>query len=170
MGATFVRHYNSSPLQILSSAYPDFNWQPWKFAKCPQNFWEDINNQKKFMDWASSELKIKDLSDWYAISHQVIIIRNSTNNKVFTKVGGGSLLSQYSGSLSKLLSQIYPDYNWLPWKFNKGPHNFWADIKNQRKFLEWAGKELRINDMSDWYKITNKVVKTCVFLVYFERI
>jgi hypothetical protein len=34
---------------------------------------------------------------------------------------------------------------------------FWGDLKNQRKFLEWAGKQLKINDMDDWYKITSKV-------------
>ena len=53
-----------------------------------------------------------------------------------------------------MLSQVYPDYEWLPWKFDTVPRNFWLDVNNQRKFLEWAGKELKIKDMSDWYNVT----------------
>ena len=74
-------------------------------------------------------------------------------------MGGRHLLLTYNGSLSKILSTIYPDYNWLPWQFTRSPHNFWGDVKNQRKFMDWAGKELKINEMSDWYKVSNKVIK-----------
>ena len=56
-----------------------------------------------------------------------------------------------------LLSAAFPEYEWLPWKFNKCPRNFWDDLKNQRKFMDWAGKELGIKDMSDWYKVMQKV-------------
>jgi hypothetical protein len=74
------------------------------------------------------------------------------------EIGGGGLISgKYKGSPSHLLSQVYPDYDWLPWKFGTSPHYFWDDLKNQRKFLEWAAKELNIKEMSDWYKITMKV-------------
>ena len=60
-------------------------------------------------------------------------------------------------SLYKLLSSVYPHYEWLPWKFANFPRSLWADVKNQRKFMEWAGKELKINEMSDWYKVTYSV-------------
>jgi hypothetical protein len=56
-----------------------------------------------------------------------------------------------------LLSGVYPEFDWLPWKFEKTPKNFWVDMKNQRKFLDWAGKQLGIKEMSDWYKISSKV-------------
>jgi hypothetical protein len=30
-------------------------------------------------------------------------------------------------------------------------------MKNQRKFMDWAGNQLNIKEMSDWYNITTKV-------------
>jgi hypothetical protein len=33
--------------------------------------------------------------------------------KEFVAIGGFPLLSRYDNSMSRLLSQIYPDYNWI---------------------------------------------------------
>lgn len=66
------------------------------------------------------------------------------------------MVRKYS-SLYKLLVVAYPNYDWLPWKFDKSP-TFWIDPENQRKFIEWAGKQLGVVNMSDWYNITNQVI------------
>ena len=58
-----------------------------------------------------------------------------------------------------LLSKVFPEYEWLPWKFLHSPLNFWNDVEWQKKFVNWAGKELNIKEMSDWYKINAKVGK-----------
>jgi hypothetical protein len=71
-------------------------------------------------------------------------------------IGGNKLLNSKK-SLSQLLSEVYPDYDWLPWKFGRCPQEYWDDMKNQRKFMDWAATELNIKEMSDWYKITLKV-------------
>ena len=82
-------------------------------------------------------------------------------------MGGGRLLILYS-SLFKLVSTFHPEFDWLPWKFNTCPRNFWDDLQNQRKFMEWAGKELKINEMKDWYNVSNQVKnkekKQCLYL------
>jgi hypothetical protein len=52
---------------------------------------------------------------------------------------------------------VYPEYEWLPWKFVKTPKTYWNDVNNQRKFVKWAEEALKIKEMSDWYKITKKV-------------
>jgi hypothetical protein len=57
----------------------------------------------------------------------------------------------------QLLSEIFPNYNWLPWKFQKCPKGYWDNVKNQRKFLDWASNELKVKEMSDWYKVSTKV-------------
>jgi hypothetical protein len=62
-----------------------------------------------------------------------------------------------NNSTHTLLSQVYPEYDWLPWLFVKTQPNFWKDKKNQRKFTDWAAKQLNIKDMSDWYKVSQKV-------------
>ena len=73
------------------------------------------------------------------------------------KLKAGTLLNQQASSLYKVLSVVYPEYEWLPWKFSNCPRNFWDDEKNQRKFMDWVGKELKIKDMSDWYKVSYRV-------------
>jgi hypothetical protein len=52
---------------------------------------------------------------------------------------------------------MFPDYNWLPWKFEKSPQGFWENSENRKKFMNWAAKELNIKEMKDWYKVTHKV-------------
>jgi hypothetical protein len=72
-------------------------------------------------------------------------------------IGGACLIELYNNSPSQLLSKVFPDYNWLPWRFGTCPRNFWDDAKNQRNFMDWAATQLNIKEMSDWYKITAKV-------------
>ena len=73
------------------------------------------------------------------------------------KLDGYHLLKIYSFSLSDLLSSVYPEYEWLPWKFYRLPRNYWVEVKNQHKFVEWAGKELKIEQLSDWFNVNYKV-------------
>ena len=78
------------------------------------------------------------------------------------------MLKIKSGSLYQILSDVYPEYEWLPWRFIRTPKQFWDDPKNQRTFLEWAGKQLKIKEMSDWYKVITHVTASflgfCVIL------
>jgi hypothetical protein len=78
--------------------------------------------------------------------------------KDFFSLGGSQLLnSKYNGSPYLLLSTVFPNYEWLPWKFDKCPQNYWDDFQNQLKFMNWVAKELNINENDDWYKISAKV-------------
>ena len=125
--------------------YPEYEWLPWKFSKCERHFWGDSKNQRKFMDWAGKELGIKDMSDWYKV----------TTNDIM-KIGVGNQFLNHS-PIHKLVTDAYPEYEWLPWRFNKCPFSYWNDLKNQRKFMDWAGKQLGIKDMNDWYNVNYKV-------------
>jgi hypothetical protein len=58
-----------------------------------------------------------------------------------------------------LLLSVYPEYEWLEWKFYRAPVGFWHNNKNKRKFLDWAGKQLGINEFSDWYNIPAKDIR-----------
>ena len=64
-------------------------------------------------------------------------------------------------SLPQVLSRMYPDYEWLPWKFEYCTRNFWLDVKNIRRYLDWAGKEMGVKEMSDWYNVTYDVRGFC---------
>lgn len=56
-----------------------------------------------------------------------------------------------------LLKAVYPDYEWLPWKFTKSPSKLWDDPNNQFKFIKWAENQLKVEKVSDWYNIPYKV-------------
>jgi hypothetical protein len=56
-----------------------------------------------------------------------------------------------------MLATVYPNYEWLPWKFDRVSVGFWDDIANNRMFLDWAAKQLKIKNFTDWYQITRRV-------------
>ncbi len=53
-----------------------------------------------------------------------------------------------------VLSVIFPEYNWVPWKFNRVPTGFWDDIENHKKFFNWVAKEKNIQKPADWQRVT----------------
>ena len=59
---------------MLSAIYPEFDWIPGKFAHVPRTYWKDTDNQKIVMDRIAKELNIKEMNDWYKISHKVYLI------------------------------------------------------------------------------------------------
>ena len=69
---------------------------------------------------------------------------------------GISILYHFNNSTMNLISSIFPEHNWLPWKFRLSS-DYWKDLKNQRNFLEFLSKKLNIKDQNDWYKVTAKV-------------
>jgi hypothetical protein len=78
--------------------------------------------------------------------------------KDLLRVGCGSILNKYNSSLYLLVSSIYSEYEWLPWKFTLAPINYWNSINNHKRFIDWASKQLNIKDMSDWYKVSYRVI------------
>ena len=75
-----------------------------------------------------------------------------------SELGGLVLLQQNENSLFKVLSRVFPEYNWIQWKF-ESEHEYWNKVENQREFMENAATELKIKEFNDWYKITNHVNK-----------
>ncbi len=78
--------------------------------------------------------------------------------KDILNLGGRGLLETYDNSFSRLISSIYPKYDWLPFRFPKVSQNYWDDINNQKKFLEWLKIELKIVEMEDWYNVGTEVL------------
>jgi hypothetical protein len=162
-GMTLVHvYYHKSVPLLLSTMYPEYNWLPWKFQQTPKNFWSDINNQRKFVEWVGKELKIKDMCDWYNVTLKVTIkCYRYSFLKDFEALGCYYLLqNRYNGVISAFLSAVYPEHEWLPWKFVNIPKHFWNDIKNQKSFFDWAGKQLGVKELSDWKKVSIKVLST----------
>jgi len=111
-GASLLMKYHGSPQLFLDSLNPN-TYSNTNTPQTRKNFWESIDNQRKFMDELAAEIGVKDSSDlskFYAINNKDVIAR-----------GGVTLLNRYDNSLYKLLVAIYPEFDWLPWKFTKTP-------------------------------------------------
>jgi hypothetical protein len=83
--------------------YPEVAWDPLKFVRTPRNYWQNIDNQRSFMDNLAKKLNILlepnnvftkvDMTspdDWY-----------SMNEKTLREHGGRGLLQYYRGSVLK---------------------------------------------------------------------
>lgn len=68
-------------------------------------------------------VKDNDLSPWYNMT-----------NRATRKYGLWGLLLRYNSSLYSLLSEVYPEHDWVPWKFNKRS----GRAKNDPKVIQKA--------------------------------
>ena len=56
-----------------------------------------------------------------------------------------------------MITSIFPDYKWLPWKFNQIPKGYWNDESNIKEYMNWLSEKLNIKTMEDWYKVSTEV-------------
>ena len=71
--------------------------------------------------------------------------------------GAGTLLNMYGGSPSTMLSAVFPQHEWLPWKFSKPSAGYWDNTQNKMNFLAWASNKLNIRNLGDWYNVSRFV-------------
>lgn len=69
------------------------------------------------------------------------------------KSGGSGLVSQYNNSIITALKNVYPEFEWLNWKFPHASHGFWNSLENQQLFFKSLEEQLGITTTSDWYNI-----------------
>lgn len=88
---------------------------------------QKLERQRDFFEGLAQTLKIKKLDDWYNVRTKDIY---SVANNV---------LSKYNSSLFKALSTVYPDHQWLAWKFDDAvPWGFWNEKSNQVKMFAFV--------------------------------
>src|SRR3979490_2008551 len=71
--------------------------------------------RKTFFDDLGVQLGYKSMEDWYNVKAKDI-----QNNG-----GGGLLTNYYRNSPSEALQSVYPEHNWMLWKFKTVPMGYW---------------------------------------------
>ncbi len=116
-GATgLLKKYNYSPSKLLINVYPEYllhistishsdnlvkyNWDIFNFTQLPSGYWNDISNQRSFLEGLAKKLHIDTKDDWYKITQATL-----------NQHGGSGLLKKYNFSLSKLLTRVFPEYH-----------------------------------------------------------
>jgi hypothetical protein len=141
--------------KVLEHLYPEHRWLGWKFRNQKWN----PEKEKHFMDWLGNQLGYKTLEDFHQITLE--------NIKNF---GGSGILTKYGSSIIKILKSSYPNHSWSPWKFPHTPKGYWEDHDNQRNFVEWLSKQLKIQKMEDWYRVSiQQIQKLAPNILFQER-
>lgn len=141
-GGSTILHQQGGLVQALKAIYPDYDWKPEKFEQKHSGFWHDMSHQRQFVEELGKKFGIQTLDDWYHVGVSK-----------FQKAGGAHLINMYNCSMLQLLSAIYPDHNWIPWKFGRCPSGYWDNKDNLRAFFDALGEELGIKKLEDWYQV-----------------
>jgi hypothetical protein len=143
-GHGIIHKYNDSPYLFVKTIFPEYEWKEWLFDVVSNNFWNNINNQLKYVEWLGKELGYKKHEDWYKITQKLIYDNN----------GGGLLQNKYNNSPSQFVKMIFSDYDWKEWLFGQTKNGFWNDINNHINYATWLGNRLGYKKMKDWYQIS----------------
>jgi len=73
------------------------DWDIHKFKQISRGYWDDIANQKKFMDGLAKKLTITESDGWYTVM-----------GKTIQDHGGDGLLQRHSWSPYQLLKSVLP--------------------------------------------------------------
>ena len=85
------------------------------------------------------------LEDWYSFNR----VRVSEKIKVILNLG-------YGGDLSSALTDLYPNEVQELWRMNRVPEGFWKTRENRVCYLDWLGRKLGYQHVSDWYQVSQK--------------
>ena len=120
--------YYPSLFDLLQSVYPELEWNPFCFPRqLPNGFWNELSNQRAFLDYLSKKFNIQSAHDWRFITVEEV-----------KKEGGGTFLRQYS-SFYNALESLYPELEWnVALSRKQAPRDYWKDSGHCRKFLERA--------------------------------
>jgi len=162
-GAGVLQKFNGSP-QLLVKASEAFEIRGIEVMHegnrkgeneyARKGYWTSMDNQKRFMEDLAVHLgfmkhKSSDiggvsyLEQWYSVPGGAV-----------TQFGGSGLLRKHGGSMFTLLSAVYPEVDWLPWKFKILPVHSWKDTNILHKAVKFLEKELKIKAPDDWYRVT----------------
>lgn len=156
---SLMTKYQKSPVNSIISVYPQYPWLIWKFKTVPRGFWKEITNRRHFFDWLGVELGIETMADWYRIS-LTDIVENG---------GGQMIFGYYSGSPSRALQEVYPEFRWDVFRFKVLPKLSWKDEKVLFAFVKAIEENLHITSHSDWYRVSEDQIELTGSMQYFER-
>ena len=140
-GNSLLKYYKGSLDILLKKHYPEIIIPGTiREQKFPRHFWDNLENQRKFLDEIARIYNITDVRGWYDISIDTISSHN-----------GRGLINKYSGNLYKLLTVNYPEYNFNIF-LTSSTRKFQSVEK--RKLIEILIKKFSIRKLDDWYRIS----------------
>ena len=147
-GGLLVHAYESTLSRATKELYPNFDWKPWLFKITPRKYFSKMVNRRQYLDWVAEELSHSSRESWYEMTKYDVLI----------KPGGGFIENYYNGSLSNMLIDVYPEYDWDVSKFVQSPSGYWNDDANVKIHLSRLGEIEGFHNLDDWYKLDQKML------------
>lgn len=136
-------NYNWSLAEALTKLYPEHEWHEWRFNKTPNGFWSLQSNRRRFFVWLQEKLGIKTMSEWYTIS----------KTDITTNGGNGLMTHYFRHSPVAAIMDAFPEHKWQPWKFQRVPSGFWAELQNRKIFCAHLAEVKGFTSIDDWYNV-----------------
>lgn len=102
------KYYKGSIFTALKTIYPNYPWDISCTKQKPRQYWNIMENKRKFMEEFHKAHHFTDFEDWYSVT-----------NKMFIKFGGNTILKKYHYSIYEILRSVYPNYDWRIEKSSK---------------------------------------------------
>jgi hypothetical protein len=133
----FAAIYKGSPALVAQTFFPHYKFKSWLFESAPRSSWDSYENQKEYMKELGEKLGFSKPEDWYAVGYNDF----------------ESAFMRRFGSRHKVLEMFFPDYDFLPWKFNAVENGIWKDRNLRLRYFKWLGEILGYKYPEDWYNI-----------------
>lgn len=121
---------------------------PWTCGQVPSGYWGSSDHHRLALEWLGRELGITHWEQWYQVTVADV-----------TQRGLSGLLHLYNHSHITMITSVFSEHQWLPWKFQRVSAGFWDDENNRKQTLEWLKGELGIKQAEDWYSVTREQVR-----------
>lgn len=137
-------------VRTLQHIYSEHKWEPWKFTRIPEGWWDTMQHQRDYFDWLQTALKLKDMNAWYDVSYK----------DVRRQPGGYVLFSHYQDNIKKALMTIYPEHAWHEPRFDESPQAYWDRLAGSaqdtqiRSYMEHIAQQLDVVKAEDWYRVS----------------
>ena len=138
-GYSLVKIYKYNYKDLLSSIFPDYQWNFSNIKLQKNKYFQIFENQQKFIDNLFIQLNLNTLEDFLSV-----------NKEKIKKYGGESLLKIYKKDLKKLYCKIYPNYPWNFQFLKLRKFYKWKSIDNQKKYIEKLAIKLGVKRAEEW--------------------
>jgi hypothetical protein len=107
-GATLLARYHFSLSQLLRAVYPEHAWDVTRFPSKPRDYWQDPQRARSFLLAVAHALGHApgDLDAWYAVTRRDLL-----------RCGARALLKHFGDSPRALLTSVFAEHEWHPWRF-----------------------------------------------------
>jgi len=154
-------------LEMLRITYPNHDFLPWKFRSLPRLYWKNEHNLKPVVLLLEQRFDLKTPDDWYKLNtsmfetlERTIIVsaKMACANAYHSSAIVNRVLNSFKGSPYEFVRTAFPNHTWLPWKFSRAPHHFWAKSSNVRMYFDWLKEELGFKTLEDLYALKHSQV------------